>query len=283
MLSLATLTVSAQPGPLPLWAQRGVAKLNNDRISKDYHFEAFNRQLTDSSIVITAPVPLLRMNMAENLGVAPESISIDSIMPAPGERTTYRLTFPSPRAEEEETVYVQRVDDYLRYDNNIDGSFTYDIRNLYAVSEPDITPVFDNFTVTRRYGALPLAMSLIPGMGQIYKGQAAKGYALLYSEIAMAALITYGDLYYRYYMKKAKKEPWVYGSWKSKANTFRAVRNIGIILGGAAYIYNLFDALLAKGAPRVVIKPASKNVSDISFLPMVFPNYFGAGITVNLK
>ena len=275
-----SLTIAAQVPPKPKWAQNGVKSLNDQRKSLDYRFVAFRNDAVNDSRVVTDPLTVMRMNMASEFGVDPNLVSIDSIIPAPGERMTYSVTYRARNADEEVRVYVQKVDSYMRYEDNIDGSYDYDIYSLYAISNPDIIPTFDDFELTRRYGAKPVAMSLIPGLGQIYKGQPAKGYSLLGAEVLFAGAITFGELNRSYYMKQAKKNPDNFDSWKSKANGYRAVRNIGIVLGAATYLYNLLDAAFAKGAPHVIVKHPRNTSVDMVFSPYVSPDHFGAALSV---
>lgn len=272
--------VSAQSTTKPLWAQRGVKSLNNKRISKDYHFVSFHNEVVNSSPVQTSPLSLMRVNIGKEFGVSPEQIRIDSIVPADGGRVTYSVTFPSPSADELTTVYVQEVDSYSRYNDNINGSYDYDMYNLYALSDKDITPTFDDFEVTRKYNGVPLAMSLIPGLGQIYKGQSAKGYTIIGAEVVFVGAIVFGELNRSYYMKKGRENPEFYESWKSKASTFSTVRNIGIIFAGATYLYNIFDAAFAKGAPHVLIKQPNSSPIKMAFTPVATPWSFGAGMTI---
>lgn len=279
LFSFDSTETSAQVSPKPLWVDKGVKTLNKKRFSKDYHFLSFIHKAEDERVVVTSPLSLLRQNMAQEFNVSQDVITIDSIMPSGKGLVTYSISFPSQTSESLTTVYVQEVDSYYRYENNIDGTFDYDICNLYAVSDPDITPKFDCFELTREYGALPVAMSLIPGLGQIYKGQSAKGYSLLGVELAFAATITLGEIYRKYYINQGEKNPVDLDSWKSKSNTFRTMRNVGIILGGATYIYNLLDAAFTKGAPHVLIKPAQGNSIDMSFTPIACQGGIGAGLT----
>ena len=271
---------SAQIPPKPLWAIKGVKHLNNHRISKDYQFVAFHHELTDNDVVPDDNLALLRLNMAEYFNVNPDKISIDSLADPNLSRTTYSVSFPSVDKEELTRVYVQPIDSYQKYNNNIDGSFDYKLDELYAISEKDETPIFDNFKVTRRYGAKPVFMSLIPGLGQIYKGQAAKGYSILGTEVFFCAAIAYGEINRAYYMKQARKNPGNYDSWKSKAHTFRTVRNIGIVFASATYLYNLLDAAFAKGAPHILISQPNSYPVDMVFTPVAAPDHLGIGVSL---
>ena len=278
---LLSLEVVAQATPKPLWAIKGVKHLNEHRINRDYDFVAFHHEITDQDVVIDDNLFLLRQNMAEHFNVSPDVISIDSIVDNSLCRPTYSVSFPSNDKKDITKVYVQPVDSYQRFSNNIDGSFDYDLDELYAISEKNTTPSFDNFEVTRKYNGLPVAMSLIPGLGQIYKGQAAKGYSILGTEVFFCAAIAYGEINRSYYLKQGKKHPETYDSWKSKSNTFRTVRNIGIVLASATYLYNIFDAAFAKGAPHVIISRKNQCPADMVLTSYVSPWQLGGGITIN--
>lgn len=275
----ASMPSAAKIPPKPLWVENGVKSLNDKRISHDYHFVAFNHKLTDENVVNTGKIHLMRENMAEELGVDPKLITIDSIT-QDNTPTLYSITFPSPNSQEFSRVYVKEVDSYKRYYDNIDGSFDYELDELYAISEADITPVFDNFEVTRKYNGIPVAMSLIPGLGQIYKGQKAKGFAILGAEVVFCTTIAFGEIYRNYYLKKGRENPDFYDSWKRKSDNYRTLRNVGIVLASATYIYNILDAALAKGAPHVVISRSNDAPMDLVFYPEASPFHLGAAISI---
>ena len=275
-----SLTSAAQVPPKPLWVQKGVKSLNDKRFSTDYHFVAFHHQLTDEKVVETSRLYLLRENMAKEFNVDPQSISIDSIVSSDNNQPIYSITFPAHNSDENTRVYVKEVDSYTRYNDNINDSFDYELDELYAISEKDITPVFDDFKVSRKYNGLPVAMSLVPGLGQIYKGQAAKGYSILGSEVVFCAAIAFGEIYRNYYLKKGYKDPELFASWKSKASTFQTIRNIGIVLASATYLYNIFDAAFAKGAPHVVISRPKNKPMDMVFFPDASSHHLGAAISI---
>ena len=81
-------------------------------------------------------------------------------------------------------------------------------------------------------------------------------------------------------MKEARKNPDNYDSWKSKADTYRAVRNIGIVLASATYLYNILDAAFAKGAPHILISQKHSYPADIVFTPVASPDHLGLGLSL---
>lgn len=275
-----SLECSAQVPPKPLWVIKGVKHLNEHRVSKDYEFISFHHDLSEQPVVNEDRMLLLRNNMASYFNVTPDAISIDSIYAPSLSRTTYEVSFPTPGKEEITRLYVQPVDSYRVYDDNIDGTFDYKLDELYAISAKDEIPDFDNFKVTRQYNGLPVAMSLIPGLGQIYKGQAAKGYSILGAEAVFCAAIAFGEINRSYYMKQAREHSEFYDSWKSKANGYRAVRNVGIIFASATYLYNILDAAFAKGAPHVIISRNNSSPADMVIVPFASQGFFGAALSL---
>lgn len=275
-----SFTSAAKVPPKPLWVQKGVKSLNDKRISSDYHFVAFHHELTDDHVVETDKIYLMRENMANEFGVDPKLITIDSIPSANDSQTIYRITFPSQDSEENSVVYLKEVDSYVRYYDNIDGSFDYELDELYAISEKDITPVFDNFKVTRKYNGIPVALSLVPGLGQIYKGQAAKGYVILGAEVVFCSAIVFGEIYRNYFIRQGKKDPQYYASWKSKSNTLQTLRNVGIVFASATYLYNILDAAFAKGAPHVIISRPDNKPLDMVFYPGISTGNFGVTLSI---
>ena len=77
------------------------------------------------------------------------------------------------------------MDVYDTVDYNTDLNPVFEYYQLYAVSEKDVTPVFDTFERGERSKGTAALMNIIPGAGQLYKGHTFKGYAILGSEIAL--------------------------------------------------------------------------------------------------
>ena len=278
---LCPFNARSQANPKPKWAQNGVKALNKKRISKDYEFCAFSQVSTDIVRLDKDPFSPLKEYLAEKYEADVNQMVIDSIVSSDVLPVTYKITFPASGKDEKSVVFAQRVDEYTVFENNINNTYDFEFYQLYAVSDRDITPCFDKFEVTRKYNALPVAMSLIPGLGQIYKGQKGKGFGIMGAEVVFIGTIIYGQCYNNYYNREVKKYPENFDSWKSKAHTYRTIRNVGIVLAGATYIYNILDAALSKGAPHVVIKPSVGNTVDMVFSPVITPWSIGAGMTVN--
>ena len=268
------MTVSAQTKPR--WVQDGVGSLNRECKDCSYRFHAFRTSGIDLSLLESGRFEPLKEELGNRYGVATDRMQLDSIT---GDgRTTYRISFPDANGRSAE-VFAQLVDDWARLDDDV-SKLEFEFHQLYAVSEPDAAPAFDNFSVTHKYGFKPVVMSIIPGLGQIRKGQAGKGYAIMGTEVLLIGGTVYSAVELSRYNRLARKNPDMNNSYRSKASTFRSMRNTCLILAGGLYIYNLIDAALAKGARHVVIRRDGNPDAELTFAPVVTDHYAGAGMSI---
>lgn len=149
------------------------------------------------------------------------------------------------------------------------------LHTLYMVALCD-EPVFDRTYLTTSYGVTPVAMSIVPGLGQWYKGSKVKGASLFAAEAVAAAGIIVCDNQKASYIKKAKEQPKFIKEYSSKADTWETGRNICIGVAAGIWVYNIVDAIVAKGARRVVVRRADG--SGLSMAPFATPDG-GAGVS----
>ena len=143
-----------------------------------------------------------------------------------------------------------------------------------AVS-PELPPLFDLVSFSRKYGARGLVRSLfVPGWGQMYKGSMAKGISILSAEVVAVGGALVAENLRASYIKKMKEQPKFAKTYNSKADNWQNVRNGFLIGAGAIYVYNLIDAIVADGAKRTIVK---KNTA-FRFAPVAYEN--GAGVSV---
>lgn len=272
-------TLNAEP--TPRWVKKGVKELNRKRSNDSYSFHIFQQSKDNiSRFEINQFKPLLDF-VDSTYHVSGSQIVVDSIPDNGSLPTTYIVTFYKDGSEQ--TVYARKVDTYQKYEDYPDGTYDYDIYQLYAISNSGYsTPDFDQILLKRRYGIKPVLMSIIPGLGQIYKGQSAKGYSFLGIEAAMIASIIYSSNRIHHWVGLAKKYPDFYDNYQSKATTFRQWRMFCFIAGGGLYIYNLFDAAFSKGARYVEVKRNNAPNVQFSFEPVFSPGMLGLGISINL-
>ena len=153
----------------------------------------------------------------------------------------------------------QVIDEY--YERR--GREYYVVELIAATNEQGEIP--DKFEPTTSYGVAPVFYSLIPGVGQMYKGSTAKGGIILGSAVVVGAGIITAESLRASYIKKMKEYPKFHDFYNNKATTWKNIRNVTLGVGAGLYIYNLIDAAVAPGRPRVIV---SKNKSYYySFAP----------------
>lgn len=265
--------------PTPRWVSKGVKELNKKRTNDSYGFHIFHSVDADQRVFEWDRFKPLLDYVDSTYSVKREEIFVDSI-PANGALpTTYMLRFN--KNGEDQTVYAQLVDQCMKFEDYADNYFEYNLYQLYAISEPGVTePDFDKFSLKRKYGPEPVLMSIIPGLGQIYKGEKAKGYSFMAIEAAMIGTIIFSTTQVHRWMSLGHRHPDVYTYYRSKALTFRQLRAFCCIAGGGLYIYNLFDAAFAKGARYVEIKRNNQPNVMMSFAPVFDPYMLGVGVNI---
>ena len=272
--------VIADAQPKPHWVQKGVKAMNNERSNKGYGFHTFSTYGADINQLEAERFKPLMEYVSKKYGTVIDGMKLDSLCSNSCSRTTYRLTFLSQDGKVSE-VFAQLVDDWSRYEDNVD-SWGFELHQLYAVSECNVQPQFDNFKHTDNYGIKPLFLSIIPGLGQIYKGQDAKGYAILGAEALLLAGGVYSVTEVGRYNRLAKKNLGVYNNYESNATTYRQIRNACFIAGGTLYIYNLIDAVISKGKRRVVVERQNNTGAGFAFSPVI-SECGGMGVGMSVK
>lgn len=165
------------------------------------------------------------------------------------------------------------VDEYITQEQGM-----VKLHTLYMV-EVEYDPVFDRTYLTTNYGATPVVMSIIPGLGQWYKGSKVKGICMFAAEAAAVAGIIICDNEANTAEKNIKLEPKFAKHYEDKKSKWETGRNICIGAAAAIWIYNMIDAAVAKGARRVEVKPAGRNY--VSLAPALDKDYTGLSLTYN--
>lgn len=148
-----------------------------------------------------------------------------------------------------------KLDEYWdEYYNN--GIKTLRFYTLYAVARPGVEPRFDDVYFTNRYGIKGMARSLVPGWGQLYKGQKVKGACIMGGEVLLIGSVIVSENLRSSYIKKMKEQPKFFQTYNSKADNWANIRNVCIGAAAALYVYNLIDAAVSPGARYAVVKKA---------------------------
>lgn len=149
---------------------------------------------------------------------------------------------------------------------------------LYAVSEPGVEPVFDNFEITSRYGIHGLWRSMIvPGWGQLYKGSIAKGSAIMVGAAASVGGIILCESTRTSYIKKMHEQPRYAKEYNSMSDSWKTGRNMCIGVAAILYVYNIIDAVATRGAKRVVVK---KGRATVHTAPYMDAHSMGMGASI---
>lgn len=154
----------------------------------------------------------------------------------------------------------------------------YAVDILYTVADKQVYggSYDDRITVTARYGAAGL-MSVVPGLGQFYKGANAKGASILAGEVAAIGGIILCETTRASYQKMMIEQPKHAAEYNTLMNTWEDARNVCIGAAAAVYVVNLIDALATKGAKRVVVK---HNKPTFALNP--YMDAYGAGVGLAL-
>lgn len=152
---------------------------------------------------------------------------------------------------------------------------------LYAVAnDPYASTLFDDITFSRQYGVKGLALSIIPGVGQLYKGQKIKGLCIMGGEVALlSGVLTFENMRNNYRKKTGQTQNVDHiRTYSNKADNYATLRNICIGGAAALYIYNLVDAWVSPGAKRMFVK---NNKNKFTFHPIQSTDIQGASIAYN--
>lgn len=284
LIVCVTFFSTANAEPTPRWVTKGVKELDKGRSNDSYSFHVFHTYNADESFLAYSRFQPLLDYVKATYGVEHDALSFDSIPGAGKLPTTYYVDFM--KDGEPLHVEAQLVDSYTKFDDYADGEWEYNLWQLYAISQAGVTPRFDDFKVTRDYNIESTAMSLVPGLGQIYKGQKAKGYTIMGAEALMIIGVVYGTVDANYYWKLEREQRKlghtdIADSYHSKAATGQQLRLFCAITGAGIYVYNLLDAAFSKGARYVEIKRKKAPSMELTFTPVM--SYNEAGVGMRLK
>lgn len=164
------------------------------------------------------------------------------------------------------------IDEWWDYHNG-----SYETYVLYAVSRGSVGGSYaDNIVVTANYPEA-LLLSVVPSVGQFYKGDAVKGSIILATEIAAIGGIIICENTRASYIKKMYEQPKHAIEYNSLADTWETGRNISIAAAASIYAYSLIDAFLTKGAKRVKV---SKRGTSYNVAPYTANNSVGVAMSV---
>ncbi len=242
-------------GVKPEWVQKGEEAMNRKRTNDSYVFKAFHQADADYNRLMDGRFDPLIHYVASRYHAERGSVQLDSLVSGAGVPVTYRIAFRD--AEGEAVVLARRVDSYLTFEDINDQEFLWEHDQLFAVSDKNRDVVFDSFGIESANNGLAALMSVVPGVGQLYKGNTAKGLVILGSEVALGAAATIFQLKANGFQKRADAGEFPMDSWQSKADGYRLVRNVSFGAMAGIWLFGIFDAVVGDGASRLKVEPAT--------------------------
>lgn len=272
------MTIVSAYAQKPKWLDNTPKELN-------YTYKFIEISSTGSSLEAAQAQAIINLKTSQKLL---EGIKIQSSTKVHKERDKETLNGNSIRSTAhqhiEEDVMIdgepfrliaQKVDEYITHSKGV-----YSLHTLYAVATTE-TPVFDNTYVTDRYGVTPVFLSIVPGLGQFYKGSKAKGIFMFTCTSICAGSILLCENLRIDYKNKIKEQPRFAKTYNTKANNWETWRNVSIGAASAMWLYNLIDAVGAKGARRVIVKRPNSRDYSFQLHPYASSNDGGIALSYN--
>lgn len=179
------------------------------------------------------------------------------------------------------SIRCKEVDAYW-VESYIGGNQQLKYTILYQVLAPNLKGDFETTYTTTQYGVRGLWRSMIvPGWGQFYKGSKTKGAVFLGGTAALAGTTVYFQSRIINCRNLAAQtyNPEHLRIYSRRISNFSTARNVCIGATAALYVWNLVDAVVAPGARRIVIKPATFGNYTQSNNALSDPFGFGAEFT----
>lgn len=259
----------------PLWITQGEKSMNHKRESENYVFKVFNTHGRDAEALKSERLRPLLEYLESEYGVKTTRMVVDTTaVDAAGAQVT-KITLPTD--ETTAVVYAKLVDDYSEFTDYELNVFQHEYYQLYAVTNRDAAPTFDDFSIEESHNGTALTYSIVPGLGQLYKGQTAKACVFFGGEVVLVGTAVVAQVYKHRADTKVRNHTPNVDSWKSKSKSWKQVRNISLGLACGLYVYNLIDAATAKAGHRV--KVGKSSTLNVALVPT--PT-LGAGVGMTL-
>ena len=233
----------------PAWLNNKTPKPGNST----FHYqitEGEHRNLEDArhSCLLNLSTYIKRTHHISEQAIA--QIELEQENGKPSESESYHFSYDI--RGEQVTINSCKYDEYWEYVALSGGERMYRCYTLYGIADGK-SPVFDRLAFSRKYGMRSFARSLIvPGWGQLYKGNTVKGACILGGEVALITGILVAENLRSSYVKKMHEQPQHIKTYNTKADNWENIRNVCIGGAAALYVYNLVDALVANGRKRSI-------------------------------
>lgn len=213
----------------------------------------------------------------EDFGMISEQFGKNGDIDTEDYKDCYMLTVKAQN--DKVRIVYRKITEY--YEVHVDGGVkTTKLWTLYAVGKNRL-PLYDKYRETCYYGAAPAVMSVVPGLGQVYKGSTVKGIAMFAGVAACAGAALFCDNERSDYRKKIAgvSSDATAKSYRNKADNYETARNLFLGAAAAIWVWNIVDAAAAKGAKRVIV--SKSRGSSLAFHPTFTPDGTALTLTYN--
>jgi hypothetical protein len=243
MLCLIALSCQVQADNRPPWMRGDMPPRSND----SYYFKVTSGEGTSLSRARNNAILALVGEMARSQGVRITGRDVLRSITSQTNRQYSEETTQSSTYNIETDAFracFEMVDEY------VEGRVCW---VLFAVANNPDWVQFDRIEFTTNYNGYAFLRSMIvPGWGQMYKHSMAKGVTILSLElVSVAGIFVCDNLSSSYYHKAlGEHNSGVREQYMDRHASYRNIRNGFIVAAGAVYVFNIVDAISAKGAKR---------------------------------
>lgn len=152
------------------------------------------------------------------------------------------------------TASITKVDEYSELDRSASHVVKYKVWQLYVIDCSWASQISLNYSTKYGFAKAGWRSLIIPGWGQFYKKQYAKGTAFLGAELVGIASAMYFQNKYNYNIKRSAETPILdlQIAYTNRAHKQQLYKNISIGACAIVWLLNVLDASLLDGRPRYV-------------------------------
>lgn len=149
---------------------------------------------------------------------------------------------------------ITKVDEYSELYESSSQTTKYKVWQLYAIDCPWAAQINLKYSTKYGFSTAGWRSLIIPGWGQFYKKQYAKGTMFFGVELVGIASVIYFQNRYNYNIKQSSETPILdlQIDYTNRAHKQQMYRNISIGACAAVWLLNVLDATLLEGRPRYV-------------------------------
>lgn len=264
----------------PRWINDNTKELNAGVDNDTYSIHVLRSHSPSEKQIVTERNRALIKFVVSEFGAIDTSVYVDSV--SGGEQPVFWVYYNTPTSDNN-FVAAKLIDQYSKFTDEMLNVYEYEFFYLLAISQPNTYPLYDEFINYMPSKSKAVALSVIPGLGQFYKGHNIKGALILGSEaVFIGAAIIFESK--RIYCKNkvgindevSSSATW--DSWHSKSRTWGTWRNGAIACALGIYVYNFIDAARSPGRGNFKVK---KLVTDhLALSPFLAPDFSGFSMRV---